>query len=153
MRERISFPNRIGMAWPRERFAGDKLKQGRDILDFSRRGADYFVGIIEAYLTIDNQNSTKKERIKAGENWRNGVMLHVIASIDPITRGKKKKHVPAFVESVEITARQAIHDITIEKGGTEEQSQYLGEKLTHMAKSFQIKSGVRDNTRLLVPCK
>ncbi|MBI2613436.1 MAG: hypothetical protein HYW62_01565 [Candidatus Levybacteria bacterium] len=141
------------MAWPKERLAEEKLKQGRDILDFSRRGADNFVGIIEAYLTIKNQKSTKEERIKAGENWRNGIMLHVIASIDPISKGKKKKHIPVYVENIEIAARQAIHDITIEKGGTEEQAQYLEERLTRMTKFFQIKSGVRDNTGLPVRCK
>lgn len=139
--------NRVGMAWPRERFADDKLKQGREMLDISRRGGDNSVGMIEAYLIIDNPNATEEEIIKAGENWRNGAVLHAIASLDPISKGKKKKHIPTCVEDVEKTVREAIYRITIEKGGTEEQAQYLEKKLTHMTKSFQIKSGVKDNTK------
>lgn len=139
------------MAWPKERLADNKLKQGREILRIAREGeSDCKIGIrmgmIEAYLIIHNPDSTKEEKTKAGWHWRNGALLHAIASLDPISSGKKKKSIPVFVESVEIAARETIHRITLEKGGTEEQAQYLEDKLTNMTKSFQIKSGVRDNT-------
>lgn len=138
--------NRVGMAWPRQRFADDKLKQGREMLDFSRKGDENFVGMIEAYLIIDNPNATIEEKMKAGWHWRNGALLHAIASLDPISNGKKKKRIPVFVESVEIVARETIRRLTLGKGGTEDQAKYLEDKLTDMTKSFQIKSGVRDNT-------
>lgn len=140
--------NRVGLAWPRERFADDKLRQGREMLDISRKGEDDFrIGMIEAYLILDNPRSTKEEKTKAGWRWRDGALLHVIASLDPISKGKKKKRIPAFVKDVEIAARETIRIITLEKGGTEEQAQHLQEKLTHMTKFFQVKSGVRDNTK------
>ncbi len=139
--------NRIGMAWPRKKLARDKLEQGREMLSVSRVGNGNFVSMIGAYLIIDNPNATNEERIEAGEDWRNGALLHVIASLDPISKGKKKKHIPVYVEEVERSVRETIRRVTLEKGGTEEQAEHLQKKLIDMTKNFQRKSGVIDNTK------